>query len=180
LTQTAEYSISGDHTVWSYSWNEDSHAYDVYYRVYVTEDVTEAYEAIAPTRFKSDLVTTGGVVRVEIEAAFAFVEFEYTKWLQEGTAPNYSNVLDVAIDKLVIVPLGSHSLDITHKDALARIQIDAQDLSMKAAAASGAPEPPRSAEGYVPPKSEIHEWDMECKGIVLIYRTHPSSKFTDW
>lgn len=180
LTQTAEYSISGDHTVWSYSWNEDSHAYDVYYRVYVTEDVTEAYEAIAPTRFKSDLVTTGGVVRVEIEAAFAFVEFEYTKHLQEGTAPNYTTVLDVDIDKLVIVPLESYSLDITHKDALARIQIDAQDLSMKAAAASGAPEPPRSAKGYVPPKGEIHEWDMDCKGIVLIYRTHPSSKFTDW
>lgn len=180
LTQTAEYSISGDHTVWSYSWNEDSHAYDIYYRVYVTEEVTEAYEAIAPTRFKSDLVTTGGVVRVEIEAAFAFVEFEYTKYLQEGTAPDYTNVLDVDIDKLVIVPLESYSLDLSHKDALARIQIDAQDLSMKAAAASGAPEPPRSAKGYVPPKSEIHEWDMECKGIVLIYRTHPSSKFTDW
>lgn len=180
LTQTAEYSISGDHTVWKYLWNEDSHAYDVYYRVFVSENVTEAYEAIAPTRFKSDLVTTGGVVRVEIEAAFAFVEFEYTKHHQEGTAPNYANVLDVAIDKLVIVPLESHSLDITHKDALARIQIDAQDLSMKAAAASGAPEPPRSAEGYVPPKSEIHEWDMECKGIVLIYRTHPSSKFSSW
>ncbi len=180
LTQTAEYSISGDHTVLAYSWNEDSHAYDVYYRVYVTENVTEAYEAIAPTRFKSDLVTTGGVVRVEIEAAFAVVEFYYRKWHEEWTAANSDNVLDVDIYKLVIVPLQSHSLDLAHKDALARIQIDAKDLLMKAAAASGAPEPPRSAEEYVPPKSEIHIWSVECKGIVLIYRTHPSSKFSSW
>ncbi len=180
LTQTAEYSISGDHTVWAYSWNEDSHAYDVYYRVYVTEDVTEAYEAIAPTRFKSDLVTTGGVVRVEIEAAFAFVEFEYTKHLEEGTAPNYTNVLDVAIDKLVIVPLESHSLDITHKDALARVKIDAKAICQKASLECGAPNPPNSAAGYKPSKGEIHSWSVECKGIVLIYRTHPSSKFSSW
>lgn len=180
LTQTAKYSISGDHTVWASSWNKDSHAYDVYYRVYVTENVTEAYEAIAPTRFKSDLVTTGGVVRVEIEAAFAFVEFGYTKYLEEGTAPNYNNVLDVAIDKLVIVPLESHSLDITHKDALARVKIDAKAICQKASLECGAPNPPNSAAEYNPSKGEIHSWSVECKVIVLIYRTHPSSKFSSW
>ena len=179
-SETAEYEISGDHTVWSSSWNEDTQTYDCYYGIFVAESRTLTYEAIAPTRFESELVTTGGFVRVEIDAAFAVVEFRYRKWHEEWTAPHSDNVLDVAIDKLVIVPLQSHSLDLAHKDALARIQIDAQDLSMKAAAASGAPEPPRSAEGYVPPKSEIHEWSMECKGIVLIYRTHPSSKFSSW
>lgn len=180
LTRTAEYSISGDHTVWSYQWNEDSHAYDVYYSVFVTGNATAAYEAIAPTRFKSDLVTTGGFVRVEIEAAFASVEFEYTKHHEEGTAPNFTNVLDVAIDKLVIVPLESHSLDITHKDALARVEIDAKAICQKASLECGAPNPPDSAAGYEPPRGEIHSWSVECKGIVLIYRTHPSSKFSSW
>lgn len=180
LTQTAVYSISGDHTVWNYSWNEEKHEYDVYYSVFVSEYVTEAYEAIAPTRFKSDLVTTGGVVRVEIKAAFAFVEFEYTKHLQECTAPNYTNVLDVAIHKLVIVPLESHSLDITHKDALARVKIDAKAICQKASLACGAPNPPDSAAGYEPSQGESHRWSVECKGIVLIYKTHPSSKFSSW
>ena len=92
---------------------------------------------------------------------------------------NYDNVNDVTIDKLVVVPLSNRSLYLSQPDALARVQIDAQALCEAAAAACGAPSP-QSAETYVPPSRETHEWTAKCSSVVLVYRLHPTSKFTDW
>lgn len=176
---TAEYSISGTST-YTADWNEDKQVYDLYYGYYVHGVKTSQYEAIAPTRFHSDVVTTGGAVRVEIEAAYAVVEFSYRKAHSEGEVPNTHFVTDVSTNMVVVVPLEIYTLDLLQQDALARVQLDAKALCVKAALAAGAPSPPEDAEGYEPPIDEAHSWSAECSSVVLIYKINPSSKFDDW
>ena len=176
---TAEYSISGTSTYVA-DWNEDKQVYDLYYGYYVHGVKTSQYEAIAPTRFHSDVVTTGGAVRVEIEAAYAVVEFSYQKAHREGEVPNTYFVTDTSTNKVVVVPLEIYSLDLSQPDAIARVQLDAKALCVESASAAGAPSPPEDAEGYEPPNDEAYSWSAKCSSVVLIYKINPSSKFDDW
>ena len=176
---TAEYSISGTSN-YTADWNEERQEYDLYYGYSVNEVKTFQYEAVAPTRFHSDVVTTGGVVRVEIKAAYAVVEFSYRKAHLEGEVPNTHFVTDTSTNKVVVVPLEIYSLDLSQPDAIARVRLDAKSLCGEAAAAAGAPSPPEDAEEYEPPNDEAHHWSAECSSVVLIYKINPSSKFDDW
>lgn len=174
---TAYYNISGENLPWTYEYDEYMQERYYYYHVNVSEGKTSQYEAIAPTRFKSDIVTTGGVSRVEIEAAFAIVSFSYNKDHEEQ--PGSSLVRDVSIYKIVVVPIPDYALDLSNQDAMARAQLDARHLCVAAASAAGAPSPPKYSE-YEPPKGERHYWSAECSSIVLIYKIKPHSKITGW
>lgn len=150
----AEYSISG---------LQDSNGTEVY------ERSTAAYYALAPSRFDSDLVTTGGVVRVTIDAAYAVCEFLY------------QNASGTAIDKAIVVPVGDPEL-LTgyHPSALVRVALDARALVVACASAAGVSAPPASAPGYAPAMGENSYWSVSCSDLVIIYRTHPTSKFDAW
>lgn len=175
----AEYEVSG-YLGKRYSWNSSTAEYDEWATLDVSEWVTPSYDAIAPTRFRSAVVTTGGTTRVTIKAAYAVVRFKQYAERQEGTIPNLRWNPTVDIDRCVVVPLPSPSLDLSQPVACARVTIDAKSLCTAAAAACGATTPPQNAESYVPSLGTGGSWSAECSSIVLIYRLHPTSKFTDW
>lgn len=177
-SSTLQYSIGGSSS-YSYEWNQEKETYDLYYGFYVSMSQTLPGNAIVITRFKSDVVTTGGFHRVAIEAAFAWVEFTYTKNVDHAPPPHPDFTNEVYIANMVVVPLvGGATLDLDGPDALASVHLDMRDVANLAAAASGAPQPPGS--NYEPPDNEEHYWNAELKGIVLIYTITPSTKFNDW
>ena len=177
-SSTLQYSIGGS-SGYSYEWNQEKETYDLYYGFSVSMFQTLPGNAIVITRFKSDVVTTGGFHRVAIEAAFAWVEFTYTKNVDHAPPPHPDFKTEVYIANMVVVPLVSGAtLDLDGPDALASVHLDMRDVANLAAAASGAPPPPLS--NYEPPKNEAHYWNAELKGIVLIYTITPSTKFNDW
>jgi len=173
----ANYSFSADGQD-AYSWDGSGYAkYDCYW---VRESITAPYEAVAQTRFKSDLVTTGAAQRVTIEAAFAVVSFSYDKGVFIGGPPNWESEYEVYIDNHVVVPLATYALDLSGEYALARVRVDIKSLLSQAARASGAPQPPANPAEYVPPDGEFLDWVASCEQVVLIYKLHPSSKFDEW
>ena len=177
-SSTLQYSIGGS-SGYSYEWNQDEGTYDLYYGYSVGMDKTLPGNAIVITRFKSDVVTTGGFHRVAIEAAFAWVEFTYMKWVDHAPPPYPDFTNEVNIANMVVVPLvGGATLDLDGPDALASVYLDMQGVANLAAAASGAPQPP--GRNYEPPMNEEHSWNTELKGIVLIYKITPSTKFNGW
>lgn len=181
FVQYAEYEIYGSRDyVIDDQFHDNPTIVDDY--VYRSISSTSTYEAISPTRFKSDLVTTGGANRVEIKAAFAIVEFSHSSGhldISESIVnPDY--IEDVYIHKIVVVPLASYSIDVSHKDALARVILDSNALCTAASSATGAPSPPSSLSGVYPPPYESQHWKAKCNGIVLIYKITPSSKINGW
>lgn len=173
------YTIDGLNQM-SYTWDSQSGQYVVYPQMSVIESRTPAYDAEAPTRFSSDVVTTGGAVRVEIEAAYAIVEFYYLAAHQVGGPTNMTWETDSYVDKIIVIPVAGASLDISHPGALARIRLDAKALCASAASAAGVPEIPENAADYSPQLGSSYVWNADCSGIVVIYRTNPTSKFSDW
>lgn len=177
-SSTLRYSIGGSSS-YSYVWNQEEGTYDLYYGFSVSMSQTLPGNAIVITRFKSDVVTTGGFHRVAIEAAFAWVEFTYMKNVDHAPPPHPDFTNEVYIANMVVVPLVSGAtLDLDGPDALASVYLDMQGVANLAAAASGAPQPPGS--NYEPPDNEEHYWNAELKGIVLIYKITPSTKFNGW
>lgn len=175
---TFQYAIGGS-SGYSYEWNQDKGTYDLYYGFSVSMSQTLPGNAIVITRFKSDVVTTGGFHRVAIEAAFAWVSFMYSKDVDHAPPPHPDFTNEVYIANMVVVPLvGGATLDLDGPDALASVYLDMQGVANLAAAASGAPQPPGS--NYEPPMNEDHYWEAELKGIVLIYKITPSTKFNGW
>lgn len=164
----------------SYVWDSQSGQYVVYPQMSVTESCTPAYDAEAPTRFSSDVVTTGGAVRVEIEAAYAVVEFYYLAAHQVGGPTNLTWETDLYVDKIIVVPVEGASLDISHPVALARVRLDAKALCASAASVANVPGIPENAAEYHPQLGISEVWNANCSGIVVIYRTNPTSKFSDW
>ena len=175
---TLQYFIDGSSS-YSYEWNQEKGTYDLYYGFSSGMSQTLPGNAIVITRFKSDVVTTGGFHRVAIEAAFAWVEFTYTKLVDHAPPPHPDFTEEDHIANYVVVPLvGGATLDLDGPDALASVYIDMQSVAASAADASRAPSPP--GRTYEPPHNEAHSWNAELKGIVLIYKITPSTKFNDW
>ena len=152
--------------------------YEWVYRTSETRSIPRYQEVAAPTRFHSDLVTTGGVRRVTVEAAFAIVDFSYTRDAisDDGT----TRVADISKD--VVVPVFSPRDLVTKvgKPAYWESFVEPRELLEKAAAASGAPAPPQNAASFVPAQGSREYWQAEWSNFILIYRTHPTSKFADW
>ena len=157
----------------SYSWNSETETYDEY--LYPAASVTRTPEfiSILPTRFDSNLVTTGGAERVEIEAAFAVLEFKYRFDRQTGDAPHLSWENVQYLDKAVVIPLGSYELDLSGEVALAKVNLDAQALCGTAATAAGVDSPPATPW---PAAGESHMWEAKCSRVVLIYKINPTSQ----
>jgi len=164
----------------SYTWDSQSGQYVVYPQMSVTESRTPVYDAEAPTRFSSDVVTTGNAARVEIEAAYAIVEFYYLAAHQVGGPTNMTWETDSYVDKIIVIPVAGASLDVSHPGALARVRLDAMALCASAASAAGVPGIPDDAAEYSPQLGSSSVWNADCSGIVVIYRTKPTSKFSSW
>lgn len=163
-----------------YQWNQETQQYEVLYDLLVSESRTPNYQAVAPTRFSSEIVTTGNTERVEIEAAFAVVDFFYSLYHQEGGRTNLHWVADAIVDKIVVVPVAfNNHLDISESDARAVVTLDSRSLCEDAASAAGVPAPPE-ASGYTPSQGTDSYWSVDCNSVVIIYRTKPSSMFNSW
>ncbi len=176
---SGRYAIGGSNKkeLWDYDENHNP-VYEWILRTHVTRYDPMTQEVAAPTRFHSDLVTTGGVRRVTVEAAFAVVEFSYTRdvIVDDETTP----AADIRKD--VVVPIGTSRPLVTNdgEPAYWESTVDARGLLEAAAAASGAPAPPQDAESFVPAQGTSVEWNARWAYFILIYRTHPTSKFADW
>ena len=176
---SARYDISCNQTR-KYQWNQETQQYEVLYDLWVSESRTPNYQAVAPTRFSSEIVTTGNTERVEIEAAFAVVDFFYSLYHQEGGPTNLHWVADAVVEKIVVVPVAfNNHLDISESDARAVVTLDSRSLCEDAAHAAGVPAPPE-ASGYTPSQGTDSYWSVDCNSVVIIYRTKPSSMFNSW
>jgi hypothetical protein len=175
----AYYSLSGEHPK-HYSWNTETREYEVFYDIDTYEQRTPAYQAIVPTRFSSDIVSTGGTERVEIEAAFAVVKFMYTLQHQEGGRTNLHLVTDSFIYKITVVPITfKKELDLSEPVARAFVTLNSISLCAESAAANSV-NFPQNPSGYTSDYGVYEYWSADCTKVVIIYRTHPSSKFSSW
>lgn len=176
---SSEYSILGSQEK-KYAWNSETQQYEAFYDIYVSEKQTPEYQAVAPTRFSSEIITTGHTERVELEAAFAVVELFYSSSHQEGGRTNLHWVADDSLDEIVVVPIaGNNHLDLSEPVARATVTLNSRSLCEEAAGAAGVPQPPE-AGGFTPVQGTDSSWEIDCKKVVLIYRTKPSSKFNSW
>lgn len=139
----------------------------------------ESYTAHVPTRFTSEVITTGQTARVEIAAAFAVCEITYSTEHQAGSNTNLYWVSDTNVNKVVVVPISSPSLDTSLTVSRAMVTLSSQGLCASAATAAGVPSPP-DATAFSPPVGTYQSWSMDCDSVVLIYTIHPTSKFADW
>lgn len=176
----AGYSVEGSaHYV--YSWNASTQSYDKYQDIKVYASETPEYHSISPSRFPSELVTTGDTVRVSVYAAFAVVDFQYRRLIRTGGIPNQQWTAVDSIEKAVVVPVpGAALLTGLGDDALVGVQLNSRYLLDAAAAAAGVPAPPASVPGYNPPMGQSHFWAANCKSLAVIYQTHPTAKFNNW
>lgn len=152
--------------------------YEWIYRTSETRSIPRYQVVTVPTRFHSDLVTTGGAQRVTVEAAFAIVDFSYTRDVISDDET--SRVADIS--KSVVVPVFAPRNLVTEvgKPAYWESFVEPRELLEKAAAASGAPVPPQNAASFVPAQGTEVFWSADWTHFILIYRTHPTSKFADW
>lgn len=175
----ASYYLSGSWTK-GWAWDNDENKYVEWSdSVFVSEDSTPTYLAHVPTRFKSSLVTTGNTERVEIEAAFAVVDFTYSSSHSVGEYPNIETVTDEDVRKICVVPILFEPLDTSLPVARGMVTLNSRSLCVSAASAAGVRGPP-DADGYTPGERTSSTWLADVESVVLIYRTKPSSKFTGW
>lgn len=129
--------------------------------------------AVFKTRFTSDLVTTGGAMRVEVEAVYAGVEFCYDNYDLKTL------VYEVEMRTNAVVRLPGPELDVSGTNATVKVLIDERAICEAAAQAAGAPAPPSSLDGD-PGEDRGEYWRCEWTGYYIFYRTHPSSKLDGW
>lgn len=164
---------------------------NVYERIWYTiseEEFTvpQTRDITVRTRFPSKVVTTGGVARVTLEAAFADVWFAYFQHQAGDPVPEDGDagvdVQEMYMSKNVVLRLNvSTPLDHTGEHSCVRLTLDSKNLLNSAASAiQGVPTPPQNAATFSPPEWHECSWSMHLDGIVLIYSLHPTSKFTDW
>lgn len=158
----------------SYSWNPQSQAYEEHEFPNASGYMTPTYVTIAPTRFSSQVVTTGEAARVEIEASFAVVDFEYSFQRQTGDIPNLSWESVEQCHKDVLVPIESTELDLNGMTALALSSLDAYDLCVTAANSSNVTPPPPFSQSSAA-RGESRRWNATCSRFILIYRLKPTT-----
>lgn len=176
----AAYSVGGS-ACYVYSWNASTQSYDKYQDIEVYASETPEYHSISPSRFPSELVTTGHTVRVSVYAAFAVVDFLYRRAIRTGDIPGQRWTVVDSIEKAVVVPVpGAALLTDLGDDAIVGVRLDSRHLLDAAAAATEVPAPPANAQTYNPPMGQSHYWSANCKSLAVIYQTHPTAKFNNW
>lgn len=133
---------------------------------------TQPFDATIPTRFASELVTTGGFNRVSAAAAYAY-----------GYAAFYRRdhgVLTLDVSTNFTVRIASPALDLTGQQAAVRAFIDARALCSSVAAMAGMAALPESGVEYVPANGEDLGWDMTIDRFVILYAITPAVKLPSW
>lgn len=124
------------------------------------------------TKFQSGLVTTGGVERVTIEAAYRVAAVQYVR--SPTASGGYTNIY-VTVIRRVSIPehltlSGTHATVSILEDSLTQAQEDID------AAGNGIPSLPDLSDTSLDAETFVYQKPH----YVLIYRIHPTSKFTDW
>ena len=164
---------------WDYYFEAEHRWEDVavnpdYYSRLWARPVPNNHVVTVPTRFDSAVVTTGGVCRVAVEAAFAAVTIHYYRYSTNNQAYE-SDILTY-----VVVPINSGRINTGGCQCTWENTIDANSVVDEAVAASGAPSLPQDMSTYDPGRNITERWQVHLNYFVLIYRIHPTSKFTDW
>ena len=179
---TESYSVGGEHynVLWDYDEETGTPVYEWFHTSEEHHAAPVQHGLTLPSRFISDVVTTGGVQRVTVEAAFALLSFQYSLDYRNEETDVYEQVADIS--KRVVVPIAAPEiLDATDATtAHLTLTVDARSLLAAAAIASGAPPPPQSAAAFTPAQGYSEYWSADWASFILIYRTHPTSKFADW
>lgn len=135
----------------------------------------KSYDAVLTTSLPSALVTLGGTERVTIEAAFRVADVTY----RQSDNGNYTN-FTVTVFRRVSFPehltvTGTYATVSIRDDVLAQVTADIN------AAGYGIPNLPAFNETLPPGQffSEYYYYGRWPR-YLLIYRIHPTSKFTDW
>jgi len=131
----------------------------------------------APTRFDSDVVTTGGVRRVSAEKVFLVFRFYYERVDLSGEV---DAVVVGKIDKYCFVPIQGGFLDTRGRRAVLEFIFTPNNVFNAVTSACGAPPCPQDVASYDPGANYSERWNIACERICVIYRTSPTSKFVDW
>lgn len=145
-----------------------------YYNFYANSWIAEREQmppfiASIPTRFDSSLVTTGGVSRVAVEAAYA------TGWFSYSHTTEHTH----SISKQAIVRLAGPSLDLSGNKACCRVSLNTHAMCSTCASTAGVPVPP-IALSYREPENSSSSWSFSIDTFVIFYRITPSTKLPDW
>ena len=171
-----EYGREQTYTRITTNWWETSEDY-----LYITEawgascDQADPYFSGAETRFDTSLVTSGGVSRVAVEAAYAHCHFYYHHRNNQGSGGYFITVTSTD----AVIRLADPTLDVSGAKAICRVWIDAHDICLSCAAAAGVPEP-TSSLSYRELEGHDSLWSIEIDEIVIFYRITPSTKLPDW
>lgn len=125
---------------------------------------------VITTRFRSDLVTTGGVERVTIEAAYRVGTVFYYRGGAAPTNLSATVISRVSFPEHLIVTGAYAQVSVTD-DALAQATADFN------AAGHGIPALPALSDTSPGPRETFSYLQP---GYVIFYSIHPTSKFADW
>lgn len=133
---------------------------------------TPAADVLVPTRFASDVVTTGGASRVTVEAMYAYGRVAYY-YRDHGTY-----LVDVSTN--ATVRLAGPSLDLGGAQAVARAYVDPAALCSVVATRCGMQPVPGTGVEYVPGSGEDLHWSFSIDRYVIVYSISPTVKLPDW
>ena len=122
-----------------------------------------AHDITWRTRFSPWAVTTGGVERVTVEAAFAHGHLSY------GTEYYGGVTLRIDVPERIVV---------TPSNTYVTATLNSRTLLERAAAVSGVPAPPAPTDYR--PSGRGESWIIEVDTFSLVYSIRPTAKFDDW
>lgn len=125
-----------------------------------------------PTRFDSALVTTGGVVRVAIEATFATIYVSMTHSIGTNTVERLAASGVIRVD--------NGTLDLTGDKAWCGIDLSPAGICFIACAEGGVTTPFMSEEDRTSTPNEQFSWSCSITGITLLYRITPATTMPTW
>lgn len=162
------YSFSGTGLQW---WDGDSQTYIPHTEVEERYTLPLAHNTTLVTRFSPWAVTTGGVERVSVEAAYVEAECFYGPPSQSGLSDQFYAVLRVdAPERLTVTP----------SNTCVTVTLNARNLADRAFSAAGKPAIPQDLTAYELDPDYAESWSFDAHYFILIYRIHPTTKFDDW
>ena len=125
----------------------------------------------APTRFSSELIVTGGVQRVQVEAAYAifWYMYDYTRGDEYYSTTNATCAMKIS----------GGSLDLSGEKAVYTATINPYDLALAGSFVT-ASEPPPYALGTHVGGGEEKLWLAVLEYIMIIYSITPSTMLPGW
>lgn len=133
-------------------------------------DYPASFKLYGDSRFTSAIVTTGGVRRVEIEAAYLLIHFEYedTAYPGNGTRYEYHN-------GRVAARLQTFELDTSGERAVVVATVTPEYLREAGPFAYNLRAMPTG--DYLAPVGHLHSWYSIVEGLAVVYKVTPSARF---